>query len=132
MFSSVALLATVTLALSVAATPVVVRDSIVSLPLAKRFNATSALRLLEHDQRRASGLKALAHAKKARREGRSLDARASVISVPSVNEVVNYAVNVSASSSIARHILTLSTSGASRHATYHLYVSADGRGTLSS
>ena len=93
MFSSAALLATVTLALSLAATPVVVRDNIVSLPLAKRFNATSALRILEHDQRRAAGLKQFAHAKRARREGRSVDAGV-VTSVPSVNEVVNYAVDV--------------------------------------
>ena len=91
MFPSAALLATVTLALSAVANPIVVPDSVVSLPLAKRFNFTSAASILQHDQARAKGLQAFGSAKAAARNGK----RASVLSVPAVNEVVNYALNVS-------------------------------------
>ena len=94
MFSGVTLLVTVTLVLSVAANPVLVRDSVVSLPLAKRFNFTGTARLLDHDQARARGLKAFGRAKAARRVARSEDA--AVVSVPAVNELVNSALNVSA------------------------------------
>ena len=103
MFSSAALLATVTLALSAAANPIVVRDSIVSLPLAKRFNFTSSASILEHDQARAKGLKAFGSAKAAARLGK----RASVLSVPAVNEVVNYALNVSEMTTSSDNVLTL-------------------------
>ena len=95
MFSSASLLAVVTLAVSVVANPVVVRDNLVSLPLAKRFNFTSSARIVDHDQTRAAHLKALGtHKAAARLAGRSTDA---VISAPAVNEVVNYALNVSPS-----------------------------------
>lgn len=94
MFSSVSLLVAVTLALSVAANPIVtVRDSPITLSVAKRFNFTNAARIIDHDQARAKGLKALGINRANRRLGRRADDV--VASVPAVNEVVNYAVNVS-------------------------------------
>ena len=88
---SLSLLATVTLAVSAAASPIVIREPLVSLPLAKRFNFTGTARLVEHDKARASGLKAYGTARKL---GTRQDA---VISVPAVNEVMNYALAVSSS-----------------------------------
>lgn len=105
MFPSASLLAVVSLALSIAANPVVIRDSLVSLPIAKRFNFTSSARLIDHDQARATHLKALGTRKaQARLTGRSDDA---VVSIPIVNELVNYAVNVSLLSFCIMHLLTI-------------------------
>ncbi|THG97451.1 hypothetical protein EW026_g4558 [Hermanssonia centrifuga] len=88
MFTSYSLLTVVSLALSVAANPVVVRDSFVSLPMAKRFNFSTSLKILEHDQARARQLRAHAEHKLSGNTARA------VISVAAVNEAVNYAVNV--------------------------------------
>jgi cathepsin E len=52
------LLTTLILALSVAANPVIVNRSPVTLPLARRLNLTSVHNLLRHDQTRAKFLKA--------------------------------------------------------------------------
>ena len=48
---------TVTIALLAAATPIVVKDNLIRLPMVKRFNATSTQTLLQHDQARARSLK---------------------------------------------------------------------------
>jgi hypothetical protein len=48
---------TITLALLSAATPVVVRDSFITLPLARRFNTTGSKTVLQRDQARAQGFK---------------------------------------------------------------------------
>lgn len=55
MFSQ--LVVVITLALWSAATPVVVNDNLIRLPLARRFNATGTTTILQHDQARAKGLK---------------------------------------------------------------------------
>ena len=52
------LLTTLLLALSVAANPVLVNRSPVTLPLSRRVNLTSAHNLLRHDQARAKALQA--------------------------------------------------------------------------
>ncbi|KAI0783297.1 aspartic peptidase A1 [Abortiporus biennis] len=88
MFPS-SLLATLTLALAVAANPVVVREPLISLPIAKRVNATGTGNLLGHDQARARGLRQLAEAK----ISGSFKSDA-VVSVPATNGLVDYVVNV--------------------------------------
>ena len=94
MFSRSALLATLTLALAVAANPVIqIRDAPVSLPLVKRMNFTGTASLLERDQKRIKMLKARAHAKI---NGVSVD---SIVpdasgSVSATNQLVDYVVNV--------------------------------------
>ena len=98
MFASTILLASVAVTLSVAANPVVVRDSFVTLPLVKRFNFTGAASLLQHDQARAQKLKALGNSRSAERLGFAARSEDAVISVPAVNDAVNYALNVSISS----------------------------------
>ena len=55
MFSQ--LCATVSLALLAAASPIVVRKTPISVPLARRFNATGASNVLASDQARARFLK---------------------------------------------------------------------------
>ena len=86
------LLATLTLAIAADANPVVqVRDNLVRLPIAKRFNFTGSSTILAKDQARVANLRARAHAKLT---GTPLDTRA-VISAPADNQVVDYVVNVS-------------------------------------
>jgi cathepsin E len=57
------LLSTVLLALAVSANPIVIRDSPVTLPLARRLNTTSIHNLVRHDVTRAKALRARAEAK---------------------------------------------------------------------
>lgn len=64
MFSA-SLLTTILLTLSVAANPVVVNRSPVTLPISRRTNFTSVHNLLRHDQNRAKFLKAKGAAKAA-------------------------------------------------------------------
>ncbi|KAF8148922.1 hypothetical protein B0H34DRAFT_679583 [Crassisporium funariophilum] len=59
------LLATLLLSLSVAANPVVIQRSPVSLGISRRVNVTSAHNLVRHDHNRAQALKALGAAKAA-------------------------------------------------------------------
>ncbi|KAI0081056.1 acid protease [Panus rudis PR-1116 ss-1] len=63
MFQGIPLLATLALALAVAANPIVIRDSPVTLPIAKRFNFSGDKTLLERDQARAKGLRRSAEAR---------------------------------------------------------------------
>ncbi|KAG6879572.1 hypothetical protein C0992_001399 [Termitomyces sp. T32_za158] len=60
---SASLLSTLFLALTVSANPIVVRESQVKLPLARRLNVTSVHNLLRHDVARAKSLRARAEAK---------------------------------------------------------------------
>ena len=60
---------TFTFALSVATNPVVVRNSLVSLPLAKQFNSTGVFHVLERDQDRAKTLAAFGARKAALKQG---------------------------------------------------------------
>jgi cathepsin E len=92
MFSRSALLATFTLALAVAANPVVqIRDAPVTLPMVKRMNFTGTATLLERDQKRVQGFKARANAK--------LDGQSSLVedaagSVTATYQLVDYTVDV--------------------------------------
>lgn len=89
MFKAASLLSTLLLAVFVAANPIVVRDNLIRLPIAKRVNETSALDVLRIDQARAAALRARA----ARKNGlQTLDDDASSISV--TNQAVDYVANV--------------------------------------
>lgn len=79
MFSA-SLLTTVLLALSATASPVVVTEPRVTLPIAKRFNFTGTANVLKSDLARAKGLRARAEA---RLNGLSSDA---VVSTPAENQ----------------------------------------------
>ncbi|KAF8140530.1 hypothetical protein EV363DRAFT_354488 [Boletus edulis] len=58
MFPAASLLTTLLLALSIAATPVEIRSSPVTLPFAKRINTSGgAIDLVQHDQARAAAIK---------------------------------------------------------------------------
>ncbi|CDO71514.1 hypothetical protein BN946_scf184910.g13 [Trametes cinnabarina] len=89
-FFSLLLLA-ITLAVTTSATPVVqVRDNLVRLPTAKRFNLTGSGTLLARDQARVRKLRARASAKIAGVEF----VEDAVGSVPADNQAVDYVVNV--------------------------------------
>lgn len=54
--------ALLTLALAVAANPIVIRDSLVTIPFAKHVNLTGSANLVQSDQARAKALKERAEA----------------------------------------------------------------------
>ena len=86
------LLLVLTLAVTAHATPVVqVRDNLVRLPMAKRFNLTGSGNLIARDQARLRNLRARANAKLT---GVSFDVDAAVGNVPADNQAVDYVVNV--------------------------------------
>ena len=94
MFPSSSLIATLTLAIAVAANPIVqLRDAPVTLSIAKRFNFTGSTSLIEKDQARAAGLRKLAEAK----ISGNLADRA-VISTAVTNGLVDYVANVAVGS----------------------------------
>jgi cathepsin E len=84
------LLTTLFLAFSVAANPVVINRSPVTLPISRRVNFTSIHNLLRHDQARAKALKAKGAAKVA---GVSFHTDA-VISSQADNQAVAYVATV--------------------------------------
>jgi len=84
------LLTTLLLALSVAANPVLVDRSPVTLPISRRLNLTSVHNLLRHDQTRAKALKAKGAAKSA---GLSFNNDA-VINEQVDNQAVTYVASV--------------------------------------
>lgn len=93
-FSSafVSLLLALTLAIVVSATPVVqVRDNLVRLPIAKKFNFTGSSNVLARDQARVKLLHAQARAKLS---GTPLSSDA-IVNVPVDNQVVSYIASVS-------------------------------------
>lgn len=93
MFSRSALFATLSLALAVAANPIIqIRDAPVTFPLVKRVNLTGTVNLLERDQKRAQGLKARASAKL---NGHTSLVKDAAASVTATNQLVDYIVNVS-------------------------------------
>lgn len=79
------LLTTLLLALTVAASPVVIRNPPVTLKLSKRFNVTGTLNILQRDQARARVLRARGEA---RRNGKR-----AVVNEPVVNEATTYVVS---------------------------------------
>ena len=84
------LLATVLLALAIAADPIPVKRSLVTLPISRRINLNS-LSILEHDQLRVKALKAKGEARAA---GTSLSERASVINSQAKNQGVFYVASI--------------------------------------
>lgn len=77
-------------ALAVSASPVVVRDeSIISLPVARRFNFTGSATVLERDQARAHFLQNRATSQD------SSSAFGTLFSEPATNALVDYTVSVS-------------------------------------
>lgn len=87
MFNAASLLSTLLLAVLVAGNPVVVRDNLVRLPIAKRVNATNARDVLRIDQARAAALRARGNAKAGK-----FVADAGSISV--TNQAVDYVATV--------------------------------------
>ena len=86
------------LSLSVCATPVVVRDSFVTIPVAKRINTTTGtLKLVEHDRQRVRSLLAKA-------SHSQLQSQTIVGSISATNQAVDYVVSV-------RHAYPASTYG---------------------
>ena len=63
-----------------------VRDSTITLPVAKRVNTTGIIKLVPHDRARAQKLKASAG---------GLQPETIVGSLPATNQAVDYVVNVS-------------------------------------
>ena len=84
------LLTTVLLALAVAADPIPVKRSLVTLPISRRIKL-NGLNILEHDQLRAKGFKAKGEARAA---GTPLSDRASVISSQAENLAVSYVASI--------------------------------------
>ncbi|KAG1880106.1 aspartic peptidase domain-containing protein [Suillus subluteus] len=85
MFPAVSLLTTLLLALSIAASPVEIRNSPITLPIARRLNtAGGTVNLLQHDQSRVTALKAFGRDSLGRRTG----------SIPVTNDAVDYIASV--------------------------------------
>ncbi|KAJ6621077.1 aspartic protease [Mycena sp. CBHHK59/15] len=102
MVEPLTLLPTVVLALSVAATPVLVRDNIVSLPISRRFNFTGTGSVIQNDIARIQAVKGRTAAKK------GLASRA-VISEPVDNQVVTYIASVGVGSPATTYSLIVDT-----------------------
>jgi cathepsin E len=83
------LLTTVLLALAVAADPIIVKRSLVKLPISRRINVTS-VNILQHDQLRAKALRAKGEA----RIAGTLHSDRAVISSQAVNIAVTYIASV--------------------------------------
>lgn len=83
------LLATLLLALSVTATPVLVHNSPVTLPISRRFNFTGSRTILDRDQARAASLRAKAEA-----FGPDHQGKRAVINSPAENVAVVYQASV--------------------------------------
>ncbi|KAF8808125.1 family A1 protease [Phlegmacium glaucopus] len=93
------LLTTLLLALAVAANPIVVKRSLVTLPISKRLNLTSLPNLLRNDQARARAFKG---------ETTSIQSDA-VISSPADNQAVSYIASVGVGSPATTYSLIVDT-----------------------
>jgi cathepsin E len=95
------LLTTVLLALaaSVAANPIIVKKSLVTLPISRRINL-NGINILEHDQLRAKALKA---------KGVAGTARRAVISSQAENEAVSYIASIGVGSPATQYNLIVDT-----------------------
>ena len=84
------------LALSSWASPIVIRDNLIRLPLAKTVNVTSARQILKADQARAAVLAS----------GQKLNASDSVPSAPAMNTASFYSaqLNVGSPSTACKHL----------------------------
>ena len=79
-------LAILTLALTVAATPVQVNQHLVSIPFAKRVNTTGSVNVVKNDLARIKALK--------NRAAPTVFEQDAVISAPVTNELVSYIASV--------------------------------------
>ena len=89
-----ALLALTAAAVSVSASPIVVRDSLVTFPIARRLNSTGAANILKADQARAKVLKARSQATKVAAVETAAGKIFPGINVPVTNQAVIYTANV--------------------------------------
>ncbi|KAG0707572.1 aspartic peptidase domain-containing protein [Suillus ampliporus] len=100
MFPAASLLTTLLLALSIAASPVEVRDSPITLPVARRLNTSGGtINLLQHDQSRAAALKSVGTSSVGRRAA----------SIPVTNEAVSYIAEVGIGSPATTYNLIVDT-----------------------
>ncbi|KAH9947115.1 acid protease [Amylocystis lapponica] len=99
------LLTTIVLALAVSATPIVVRENTITLPLVKRVHTNGTINLLQRDQARAAHLKARALAKI---NGTPLP-RAAAGSVTATNQAEDYVVSVGVGSPATYYNLLVDT-----------------------
>ncbi|OAX36292.1 acid protease [Rhizopogon vinicolor AM-OR11-026] len=100
MFSFASLLTTLLVAVSIAASPVEIRDSPVTLPMARKLNLQGGtVNLLQHDQARATALKDRATSGLDRRTG----------SAPITNEAVSYIAQVGIGSPPTTYYLIVDT-----------------------
>jgi hypothetical protein len=100
MFPAASLLTTLLLALSIAASPVEIRNSPISLPIARRLNTSGGtINLLQHDQSRAAALKSVSED--------TLDRRTGSIAV--TNDAVGYIAAVGVGSPATTYNLIVDT-----------------------
>lgn len=100
MFPAASLLTTLLLALSIAASPVEIRNSPVTLPIARRLNTSGGtINLLQHDQSRAAALKNVG--------GDTLNRRTGSIAV--TNDAVGYIAAVGVGSPATTYNLIVDT-----------------------
>ncbi|PIL28799.1 transporter [Ganoderma sinense ZZ0214-1] len=89
-----ALFALAAAAVAVSATPIVVRDSLVTLPIARRFNSTGAANIVKADQARAKTLKARLQATKVSPVDTAAGKIFPGINVPVTNQAIIYTASV--------------------------------------
>ena len=89
---SSSLLTTLLLAMAVAANPIIVERSLVTLPLTKHINSTNAHHLLRNDQKRAKALRVKGEAKAA-----GIPLHSDAVARQTSSEVDNQAVSYIAS-----------------------------------
>ncbi|KAG1783587.1 aspartic peptidase domain-containing protein [Suillus placidus] len=100
MFPAASLLTILLLALSIAASPVEIRDSPITLPIARRLNTSGGtINLLQHDQCRAAALKTASGNALGRRTG----------SIPVTNNAVTYIAAVGVGSPATTYNLIVDT-----------------------
>jgi len=98
------LLTTLILALSVAANPVLVNRSPVTLPISRRVNLSSVNNLVRHDQTRAKALKAKGAAKAA-----GTFSEAAIVNEPIDDQAVTYVASVGVGSPATTYSLLIDT-----------------------
>ncbi|KAG1864670.1 aspartic peptidase domain-containing protein [Suillus subalutaceus] len=100
MFPAASLLTTLLLALSIAASPVEIRNSPITLPIARRLNTSGGtINLLQHDQSRAAALKNVGESTLSRRTG----------SITVTNDAVSYIAAVGVGSPATTYYLIVDT-----------------------
>ncbi|KAG6893747.1 hypothetical protein C0992_008774, partial [Termitomyces sp. T32_za158] len=108
MFAASSLLVTLLLAFAVSANPIVVRDSPVKLPLARRLNLTSVHNLVRNDLARAKHLRARAEALS---KGVSPDVFSSNVTIDESvdNQAVSYIASIGVGSPATTYELIIDT-----------------------